>query len=173
MWEVYRGNKKLATLDVVKNKEVDGASTSILIRDAINIDTVIAQSVSIIQHMQQFADVSNPMFKVYCNRYGLHGITLQPEECDWTAEDWEYFLFDVALALVEAVKSYRLQCYKCKETAVTVLEQLKTMANYILELSGEADEHIKNIRFVEDSIAKVAQETRVQPVQDGFMPMPE
>lgn len=170
IWKVKRDDKYLATIDVssIKNKETEQVTA--IIGDSINIDSVLLIAEGIIDIILDSCVDSfecNLRFKKYKN--DRLSITLSQE--DWTEEDWDFFKYDIALALVTVVRNDKLRIYKTK-IAKHLLDDVLQMERYILKESGQPEAHV--ISNANPSVLEQKSEltTEATGALDNFMNMP-
>lgn len=169
-WKIEREGKYLATIDVssVKNTEVDQVTA--IIGDSINIDSVLSIAEGIID-MVLDSCVDSFECRLGFKKYKKDRLKITLSQEDWTEEDWDFFKYDIALALVAVVRNDKLRIYKTK-IAKHLLDDVLQMERYILEESGQPEAHA--ISKTNPSISEQKSEPATKSVGalDNFMNMP-
>lgn len=156
-WFSNDGSKRLGTLEVVDmwGKALPDSAT--IMSDMINDATILKLANSICEAIQDCSSMGSE-FVLCFKRYGLIQLRMNlSEDFNWTADDWQYFMYDLALALIAVVRNYHVRCFK-KEPAVSKRWQdLDRMEQKVLAASGNADAHRLEYDFAMKQSLKIAE----------------
>lgn len=171
-WKSVNNGKYLATIDVsamAPDKHFQ-SGTVLVLNDTIDIDTVLDIADNIMDVLPDFCATSNEC-EIQFKKYTKDRMQLTLTDENWTQEDWDYFRYDLAMALATIVRNDKIRVYNNKvarnQAMVTVIE----MENYILRESGNPDAHL----VAKTGYTTTPKQEVVKPsgAADGFMNLPE
>lgn len=174
-WDSVHNKKKLCTFNVGSGIAKQPPQGSVIINESINEDTIMEMSENIIEFMQEQSCNEVYNFVFVFNKYGLIQLTLEMSQENWTEDDVNFFKYDVAMALIVAVRNYRLCIYKDKVSKLNALTKLSRLEKYVLSDCANPTEHyIFKSHEVQDKVAESASNYQpIQPAGDDFMNLPE
>lgn len=171
-WRSVRNGKYLATLDAsaipVDKERYSGPV--LFLNDSISEDTVLDIADGIIDVLPDFCATLG-MCEIRFKKYTKEQITVTLTEENWCQEDWDYFRYDLAMALAAVARNDKLRIYKNKVARNQALSSVIAMEDYILKESGDPNAHL---------VAKTGYQTvstpevlKPAPAADNFMNLPE
>lgn len=171
-WKSMRDNKYLATLDVsaIPADTAGYAGTTLFLNDSISEDTVLDIADSVIDVLPDFCATSGTC-EIRFKKYTKDRMTVTLTEENWCQEDWDYFRYDLAMALVAVVRNDKLRIYKNKIARNQALSSVIAMENYILRESGNPDAHL--ITKTGYQTVKTPEVLNPVAAADNFMNLPE
>lgn len=171
-WKSMRDNKYLATLDVsaIPADTAGYAGTTLFLNDSISEDTVLDIADSVIDVLPDFCATSGTC-EIRFKKYTKDRMTVTLTEENWCQEDWDYFRYDLAMALVAVVRNDKLRIYKNKIARNQALSSVIAMENYILRESGNPDAHL--ITKTGYQTVKTPEVLNLVAAADNFMNLPE
>ena len=173
-WDSVRNGRKLCTFNVSSGFNELPPDGSIRVNESINEDTVNELAALMIDTMQEQSHNDKYDFVFYFNKYGLIQLSMQLSRDNWSEEDIDYFLYDVALALVAVARNYRVHIYKNPITRKNEMRKLTELENYILADCENPNEHLVLSRSENPKVAEPKQSyTSVSGASDDFMNIPE
>ena len=171
-WKSMRDNKYRATLDVsaIPADKVCYFGTALFLNDSISEDTVLDIADGVIDVLPDFCATSG-VCEIRFKKYVKEQMTVTLTEENWSQEDWDYFRYDLAMALAAVVRNDKLRIYKNKVARNQALSSVIAMEDYILKESGNPNAHL---------VAKTGYQTvrtpevlKPVPAADNFMNLPE
>ena len=170
-WESTRGDQRLCTFDLTTNVKAVPVVGATVIGNSINQASILTLAADITEAIQDVGTDEHE-FNLCFSKYGLVTLHMDLSTHNWSAADWEFFVYDVAMALVAAVRAYRLKTFKRGMTE-TQIQMLTDMETYILKQSGDANAHIKihKDEYLE-KVAETSSYSTVQAAGSDFMNLP-
>lgn len=156
-WVVSRDAQqmcKFRILDTFQGEELPIGTT--VLDDTINESTVLIVAENICEAIRDDCCMDIE-FTICFRKYGMMGLNMIFEEFNWMAEDWEFFRYEMALALVAVIRRYRLQRYKNATTNQQVWNELEQIENAILVASGDEESHKQSYNLVTTGGMQVAE----------------
>ena len=171
-WKSMRDNKYLATLDVsaIPADTAGYAGTTLFLNDSISEDTVFDIADSVIDVLPDFCATSGAC-EIRFKKYTKDRMTVTLTEENWCQEDWDYFRYDLAMALATVVRNDKLRIYKNKIARNQALSSVIAMENYILRESGNPNAHL--ITKTGYQTVKTPEVLNPVAAADNFMNLPE
>lgn len=160
-WEVNRGSNIMCTFEVLTT--VDGVleDNTTILNETVSKDTVIGLAKDICDAIQDECGEAIE-FLLGFRKYGLMQLKMTfKDDFNWTQDDWEYFKFDLAMALIVLVRQYRMQCYRNSVVLKEVWHTLQEMEQFVLSESGDPDAHKAVCYMHESQVMEVAEKGRV------------